>query len=626
MIRPPDVLLGAAALVGSGPASFSLLSAIRAGYSSDDWAERVSFGSLPDSLERAIDAWKKKGVVSNDVWALLEPFFKSRAFSLAGQWNTDFLAELFDSLSKALFDQRTVKEWLEEADWIFGRFGAAGNKPRLFDGPSPKPHYADMVFRTNQGQFQAAGTYAETFSRRWLAAAPFWLYSAINDDRTREEHAYLDGRVFRKDDAKARMLLPPSSWNCFPGDALVSGRFSVGFKAWYDGEMVELVTRRGHRLTVTRNHPVLTPSGFVLAHDVKEGDRLVCHEVRGEDRLHADRAHEAVTCIPGTNQRPLLRGNDHIQDRPAVIEEVFESLRLMGGSLVRPSRPDDLYGDALFGEGEIEVVATDRELLDRIGASRSERVSDLALSLMHEEHATVSGGRGLDEPLTGGLPAGDGGPRRGALALNGSAVCLERGPLHALGIAPTAEGDTGLGERVPERAPGEATLVGQRLQGLSSVVPLGEPREAGDVGAISAISDDESLTPGTTPDAVGVEDLSNAHGRGAKHAADSERRLPGEITTDDVVLIKRFGFRGHVFDLQSPYGWILSGGIFTSNCRCQSIELDAEDVKDGGYRVSRGSEIPDEAFPPEGWRTDRVAALVPSFLRDVDLDPKEDVN
>lgn len=214
MILPPDVLLGAAALVGSGPASFSLLSAIRAGYSSDDWAERVSFGSLPDSLERAIDAWKKKGVVSNDVWALLEPFFKSKAFSLAGQWNTDFLAELFDSLSKALFDQRTVQEWLEEADGIFGRFGAAGNKPRLFDGPSPKPHYADMVFRTNQGQFQAAGTYAETFSRRWLAAAPFWLYSAINDDRTREEHAYLDGRVFRKDDAKARMLLPPNSWNC----------------------------------------------------------------------------------------------------------------------------------------------------------------------------------------------------------------------------------------------------------------------------------------------------------------------------------------------------------------------------------------------------------------------------
>ncbi len=214
MITPAGVLIGAASIVGPARASVSLLTAIRAGKTSDDWAEAVRFASPVGALEKAIAEWKKRGVISNDLWSLLEPYFKSQSFSLAGQWSTDFLAELLGSLSDALLNQVPVKDWLKDADSIFAKFGASENRPRLYDGPFPKPRYADMVFRTNQATFQAAGTYAETFSRKWMAVAPYWLYSAIGDDRTREEHAALAGRVFRKDDARARRLLPPSNFNC----------------------------------------------------------------------------------------------------------------------------------------------------------------------------------------------------------------------------------------------------------------------------------------------------------------------------------------------------------------------------------------------------------------------------
>lgn len=626
MIRPAGILVGAASIVGPGPAAFSLLSAIRAGHSSDDWAERVRFGAAPDEFERAVSAWKKKGVIPNDVWQLLEPFFKSQSFSLAGQWNTDFLDELFASLSEALFEQRTVKEWLEEADTIFRRFGAAMNRPWLYDGPEPKPHYADMVFRTNQSSFNAAGTYAETFSRKWIQAAPFWLYSAINDDRTREEHAALDGRVFRKDDSTARLLLPPASWNCFPGDAPVSGRFSAGFKAWYDGELVELVTRRGHRLTVTRNHPVLTSGGFVLAHDIKEGDRLVCYEGRGEDGLDAGRAHEAVSLVPGTNQRPLLHGDDHVQDRPASIEEVFEALRLMGGGLVRPLAPDDFYGDAVFGKGEVEVVATSRELLDRIGATRAKGVADLGLPVVDEQDATVPGGSGLHESVEGSLPSGDGSPSGPALALDGSSIRLERGPLDPLGLALPSDSDTEFGERSAERRSADAALVGEALQGLAGDVPAGEVGQPGDGLAVALPGPGERFALRPLYHSVRREGLEDTNPRDAEGFAQGVNGVPGGVALDEVVLVNRSAFHGHVFDLQSPYGWILSGGIFTSNCRCQSIELDEQDVEDGGYHVSKGADIPPEDFPPPEWRTDRVEALVPSFLRDADLEPKEDVN
>lgn len=214
MITPAGILIGAASIVGPARASVSLLSAIRAGKTSDDWAEAVRFASPVGALEKAIAEWKKRGVVSNDLWSLLEPYVKSQSFSLAGQWNTDFLDELLNSLSDALLNQVPVKDWLKEADTIFAKFGASENRPRLYDGPFPKPHYADMVFRTNQSTFQAAGTYAEIFSRKWMAVAPYWLYSGIMDNRIRPEHKALDGRVFRKDDARARRLLPPSSWKC----------------------------------------------------------------------------------------------------------------------------------------------------------------------------------------------------------------------------------------------------------------------------------------------------------------------------------------------------------------------------------------------------------------------------
>jgi hypothetical protein len=52
------------------------------------------------------------------------------------------------------------------------------------------------------------------FSRTWIGLAPFWLYDAVNDSRTRPAHAALDGKVFRKDDTSARRLLPPSEHNC----------------------------------------------------------------------------------------------------------------------------------------------------------------------------------------------------------------------------------------------------------------------------------------------------------------------------------------------------------------------------------------------------------------------------
>ena len=43
---------------------------------------------------------------------------------------------------------------------------------------------------------------------------PFWKYETRHDDRVRPEHAELNGRIFRLDDASSQGLYPPISWNC----------------------------------------------------------------------------------------------------------------------------------------------------------------------------------------------------------------------------------------------------------------------------------------------------------------------------------------------------------------------------------------------------------------------------
>jgi hypothetical protein len=45
----------------------------------------------------------------------------------------------------------------------------------------------------------------------------------------------------------------------------------------------------------------------------------------------------------------------------------------------------------------------------------------------------------------------------------------------------------------------------------------------------------------------------------------------GYIAPDDIVEIRDVEFSGHVFDVESVDGWILAGGIVTSNCRCTLV-------------------------------------------------------
>lgn len=70
--------------------------------------------------------------------------------------------------------------------------------------------------------------------------------------------------------------IPPFHPNCFTGDTLAFARnVSTKFISRYDGDIINITTSKGSRLSITPNHPVLSSNGFVVANELKKGDYLI---------------------------------------------------------------------------------------------------------------------------------------------------------------------------------------------------------------------------------------------------------------------------------------------------------------------------------------------------------------
>lgn len=113
----------------------------------------------------------------------------------------------------------------------------------------------------------------------------------------------------------------------------------VGFKRRYRGEFLTLRTALGNEVTVTPNHPILTPHGWRGADQLRPGDNLV--------------------------YSPTLKwvtlGEPHVKGPPTPIDEVFDSLANPGVRQGVAGANVDFHGDG--SQGQVEVVGLNRNLL-----------------------------------------------------------------------------------------------------------------------------------------------------------------------------------------------------------------------------------------------------------------------
>lgn len=316
---------------------------------------------------------------------------------------------------------------------------------------------------------------------------------------------------------------PRSPQYCFLPGTRVEGMALAASKAWYEGPAVQIKTDDGRTLSVTVNHPILTPHGWKRAGDIRQGDDLLCYgnpiesfltpgsilNGRENPRLTISNSRSSVGAATLV-RAPYKRRAIHDQQAPPCIEDVFESIRSQSSSVSSVQLPVsslDFYGDAAFFPRGVHRVWAYRELVGERHAHRSQ---------IDNKRIFVQGDISPPNP-----------PRMGRGLLN---FALDRSFHTKL-----------------------ATREFAKNLGLSfgcDIVP-------------------ESLhafTPASQIDPLIFKASSKSLGGDVQLARKLIEGLPGSVSSHRVVNIKRISWSGHVYDLQTTTGFIISEGIVTSNC------------------------------------------------------------
>lgn len=470
----------------------------------------------------------------------------------------------FDPRAVAAIVERTAGQ-ITALTWPLSGEAEAAMRSALIRGmavgDNPRIVAADMLRRV-QGGFEGGRARAENIARTELISAmrtagqraqdahrdvlAGWRWTAALSSRTCPACLSQHGRVFPLDEPG-----PQGHQSCLLPGVLVSGpRALASTTRWFDGEVIDIETVGGKLLSVTPNHPILTPDGWVPAGDLREGGYVL------------------ASTRP---DRPAVGVSPDDYQVPALCEEIAQTLG--GTSPVRsvrvPTSPEDFHGDGLGSD--VHVVRTNGLLGGGDEPSLAEVGNELQLVLRDVRAESLPGDSGLHSLLhaANATPRGLVRGGRELHVLFGSA----RSGHEAIGVGHGAPLNPGLFEPVVDGRAGDAVGLRQGVGRLAREVPGGDLLGGGQVafgeqpggGAL----DPSSLSGGTvTPEAAVDEGGFDAPHAYPMPSSDSLAAFAGDVVEDRILKVHRRGWSGHVYNFQTETGWYIANGILTHNCRC----------------------------------------------------------
>jgi len=209
--------------------------------------------------------------------------------------------------------------------------------------------------------YAAAGKMGIKLKKEWLATL---------DSRTRHSHAMLDGEQVeqaKKFSNGCRFPGDPQGppheiYNCFVGETQIAsdGEIVRSYKHEYCGELIEIETSGGVKFACTPNHPILTPSGWVAAALLNNGDDLL---------------------VAGFGNGMDSRWNPYIDHVFPRMDALHELLNISFGQRIRTLRVD-FHGDV--PTSEVEIVAQKRLLWSYRNAFYGKSVNKFLLKIANE--------------------------------------------------------------------------------------------------------------------------------------------------------------------------------------------------------------------------------------------------
>lgn len=196
---------------------------------------------------------------------------RAGAFTVSGLAGIDQISAIFASLQRVLTDGGTFEAWR----------GEVLANPGMLGLPL---HRLETIYRTNVQGWWNRGRAEQIIAN--LSTHPFLLYSAVNDSRTRPEHAAMHGTILRATHPWWQTHYPPNGFNCRCRAIALTEREAQ---------------RRGITTTPTAaepdrgwNHSALQPNGEFAGLTAAIAAASAAAEQRARDRIAAPIAAAAL--------------------------------------------------------------------------------------------------------------------------------------------------------------------------------------------------------------------------------------------------------------------------------------------------------------------------------------------
>lgn len=176
----------------------------------------VSF-NLPPAA--ALEFFRAKGLAASFAWQDLLREEHSRSFTVAKMMDMALLADVQTFVDMGMAQGWTNKQFADQLTPLLIEKGWWG-KQEITDPATGatvlaqlgSPRRLRTIFDTNLSTSYAAGHWAAIAENAWHR--PWLRYVAIEDDRTREQHAAWHGTLLRWDDPWWDTHYPPNGWHC----------------------------------------------------------------------------------------------------------------------------------------------------------------------------------------------------------------------------------------------------------------------------------------------------------------------------------------------------------------------------------------------------------------------------
>lgn len=328
--------------------------------------------------------------------------------------------------------------------------------------------------------------------------------------------------------------------NCVVGDMRVSGNgLLASMRREYQGALVNIVTAKGRKLTITPNHPILTTCGWKRAGELVEGDGLLC----------APFSHWHGGSVPNEN------------DAPPSADELFKAARFADSAVFdsMPAATKDFYSE-MFPDCDVNVISPNGLLERAFKTSGGEPLKHFGLAAAGDDDTLsglpLNGNGALDEfgifwdSISCGFVRGS--------SLCGSLLGGHSGSADDSCLGAPARIEASVAYPTVDNAP---VYTDAARDGIDAFAVLESFERFGVHGdALLAALDTLALQDPVkmrAADSSVLDNLVNAYA--------------SQIEVDSISSLCVTETTCHVYNLSTKGGWYLSSGIITHNCDCRIV-------------------------------------------------------